>query len=367
MISNQSKITLGQLTVFTIQCQIGVGILSLPNHLHPISKGGGWISTLIAGLVIQIIILLMWLLMKRFPGSTLYEIISIMFGNVLGKIFGLSYIFYFILIGMTITLNACSIIKIWILQATPWSIVLILFTVACSFVAYNTFKVIVRFYVMISILIVPMAFLIGLGLLDAEFSYIFPITEAGWWNIIRASKETITAMYGFEIMLIAYPFVHGSPTARLKAISVANGFVTIFYTFIVWICLIAFSPKQIELIPQPVIYLLRSLHLGSIDRADLIFIPIWMTTVVASIASYFYASSTGIGYIFKLEKHQKAVPITGLISFGIACFLNTPEELEAIAKFADHTTYIFIGILPFLFLLYALLRNKQGEETCYKE
>lgn len=112
MISNQSKITLGQLTVFIIQCQIGVGILSLPNRLHSISKGGGWISTLIAGLVIQIIILLMWLLMKRFPGATLYEIVSKMFGNVFGKILGVSYIFYFMLIGMTITLNACSVIKI---------------------------------------------------------------------------------------------------------------------------------------------------------------------------------------------------------------------------------------------------------------
>ena len=60
--------------------------------------------------------------------------------------------------------------------------------------------------------------LIALGLSRADFSYIFPITEAGWWNIIQASKETITAMYGFEIILIAFPKVNGSSVAKLKAI-----------------------------------------------------------------------------------------------------------------------------------------------------
>ena len=81
---------------------------------------------------------------------------------------------------------------------------------------------------MASILILPMALLIALGLSRADFSYIFPITEAGWWNIIQASKETITAMYGFEIILIAFPKVNGSSVAKLKAISIANGFVTLF-------------------------------------------------------------------------------------------------------------------------------------------
>ena len=37
------------------------------------SKGGGWISALIAGLAIQLIILLMWLFLKRFPDADMYE------------------------------------------------------------------------------------------------------------------------------------------------------------------------------------------------------------------------------------------------------------------------------------------------------
>ncbi|MCZ6939988.1 spore gernimation protein GerK [Bacillus mycoides] len=366
MTNTQSKISPVQLTFFVIQCQIGVGILSLPNRLHPIAKGGGWISILVAGLAIQIIILLMWFLLKRFPNANIYEIVCMMFGNKFGKLLGLSYVFYFTLIGMTVMLNACNVIKVWVLQATPWYAILILFTIACCYVAYNTFKVIVRFYVMASILILPMALLIALGLSRADFSYIFPITEAGWWNIIQASKETITAMYGFEIILIAFPKVNGNPVARLKAVSIANGFVTLFYTFTVWICFIVFSPKQIELIPEPVAYLLRSLHIGIIDRTDLIFIPIWMITVVASIASCYCAASIGIRNIFNLDNHKKAVPLVGLISFSVALFIDTPEELKVIANSTDKFTYIFIIVFPFVFLLYSLFRNKKGAPYAQK-
>ncbi|HDR6310720.1 TPA: GerAB/ArcD/ProY family transporter [Bacillus cereus] len=361
MTNTQSKISLVQFTFFVIQCQIGVGILSLPYRIHPIAKGGGWISTIIAGIAIQIIILLMWYLLKNFPDKNIFEIIHILFGNKLGKLVGFLYIFYFITIGMTVMSNAANIIKIWLLPATPWFAILILFTISCSFLAYNTFKVIVRFYVMASILIIPMAFLIALGLTRAEFSYTFPLLEAGWWNIIKAAKETITAMYGFEIILIAYPYVKGNPIARLKAVSIANGFVTLFYVFTVWICFIVFSPKQIELIPEPVSYLLRSLHIGIIDRTDLIFIPIWMITVVASIASYYCAASIGIGYIFNLSHHKKAVPIVGLLSFLIALFINTPEKLYVISTITDDITFIFIIALPALFLIYALLKNLRGK------
>ena len=341
--NTQSKISLVQFTFFVIQCQIGVGILSLPNRLHPIAKGGGWISVLIAGLAIQIIILLMWLFLKRFPDADMYESVCMLFGNKFGKLLGFLYVFYFTLIGMTVMLSACNVIKVWILQATPWSAILMLFTIACCYVAYNTFKVIVRFYVMAS------------------------ITESGWWNIIQASKETITAMYGFEIFLIAFPKVNGSSIAKLKAISIANGFVTLFYTFTVWICFIVFSPKQIELIPEPVAYLLRSLHIGIIDRTDLLFIPIWMITVVASIASYYCAASIGIGHIFNLANHKKAVPIVGIIAFSVALFIDTPEELKVISTFTDKFTYIFIVVLPLLFLLYSVIRNKKGEQYVQKK
>lgn len=55
---------------FIIQAQIGVGILSLPNKLNETAKGGGGLSVLVAGVITQLVIILLWVLLKKFPDLT---------------------------------------------------------------------------------------------------------------------------------------------------------------------------------------------------------------------------------------------------------------------------------------------------------
>lgn len=360
MINNQDKITLRQFTFFIIQCQIGVGILTLPHRLHTISKGGGWISTLIAGLLIQMIILLMWLVMQRFPGATIYEILTALFGDTFGKILSFSYTLFFIFVGMAVMLNSCILIRKWILPTTPHIAILALFLFSGGYLAYNSIKAIVNFNVLASIFIIPMIILVANGLSNAEFSYISPSTEAGWKNIFLGSVISRLDMGGFEILLVVYPWVKGSSADRLKAVSIANVFVTLFYTFIVWVCFLTFSPQQIELIPDPVVYLLRSLPMGIVDRTDLIFIPIWMTTIVAFIGNYLYASSVGISYIFDFKHHKKILPILGILLFIITCFVDTPKEVSFFTELPEIGSWLFTLILPIMFLLYSILKNKKG-------
>ena len=82
-----------------------------------------------------------------------------------------------------------------------------------------------------------------------------------------------------------------------------------------------------------------------------------MITVVASIASYYCAASIGIGHIFNLANHKKAVPIVGIIAFSVALFIDTPEELKVISTFTDKFTYIFIVVLPRILFLVTLSSN----------
>ena len=102
---------------------------------------------------------------------------------------------------MTVMLNACNVIKVWILQATPWYAILMLFTIACCYVTYNTFKVIVRFYVMASILILPMALLIALGLTRADFSYIFQLQKLDGGILFKHLKKQLQLCMVLKLFL----------------------------------------------------------------------------------------------------------------------------------------------------------------------
>lgn len=51
--NKESTIASGQLFFLIIKFEIGVDILSLPYQMHLSAKGGGWISVIIGGLLIN--------------------------------------------------------------------------------------------------------------------------------------------------------------------------------------------------------------------------------------------------------------------------------------------------------------------------
>ena len=64
-----------------------------------------------------------------------------------------------------------------------------------------------------------------------------------------------------------------------------------------------FSPAEITIVPEPVLYMLRVIDIHVIQRLDLIFLSIWMVVTSTSILSYAYLGSMGISKLFRI-KHK---------------------------------------------------------------
>ncbi|MFZ0369154.1 MAG: GerAB/ArcD/ProY family transporter, partial [Halobacillus sp.] len=69
----KTKLSRRQYFFMIVQTEIGVGILSLPYDLHSAAKQDGWISLLIGGVLLQIVLLVIWLLAKRFPDKDFFQ------------------------------------------------------------------------------------------------------------------------------------------------------------------------------------------------------------------------------------------------------------------------------------------------------
>ncbi|GGE04380.1 germination protein [Marinithermofilum abyssi] len=363
MTSEKSSISPVQMALFIIQTQIGVGILSLPSKVHMIAKGGGWISVLISGIVVQVLIFIMWALMKRFPNSTVYEISSQIFGNFLGKVVNFAYTGYFITVGVFVMVSFSDVLNRWMLPKTPRWAVLVLMVVAGIYLARGNIRMMARYYVLTSFLILLLILLVTYGFVDVDFTLMFPIQEAGWGNIVKASKDTFTAMYGFEMLLLIYPFVEGKSRGKLKAAFFANLFVTLSYTFTVFICLIAFNPEQLRLISEPVLYLIRRYQLYMVHRPDLIFINIWATTIIVTAASYYYAAATGLASLFGSRNHSKWVPYAVLCCFVVSLIPQTSSGMVKLSKFVDIAAYVFLHGLPLMLLVLSYLLKKKERGT----
>lgn len=352
----EDSISNTQLTFMIIQSQIGVGILSLPHDVSLVSKNDGWISTLIAGLIVQVVIFVIWGLCRRFPSLTIFEIIPHLLGKGLGKVLILSYTVYCTVAGSLVLARYSQIINVWILQRTPNWILLFSMLVVCVYLIKDNVRSMARFYVLVTPLLLILFGLITYTLKDANFLYIFPIGQTDILTMIKGAKESMFSMLGFEFMLILYPYVQASGARKLMAISTANIFVTLFYTYMVFASLVYFETRQdIYLTPQPLLYMIKAYSFQIIERTDLFFLSIWIISVATSIASWLFLSSNGLKYLLGRENHAPLLPYIGGGVFATALLANDEKALQKFNDYLEPAHYIFIAIIPLFLLLISFL------------
>ncbi len=348
-----------QFIFFIVQTQIGVGVLSLPYSVFTAgAKSDAWISVIVAGLFVQLLILMFWLLTRRYPTLTFYEILSITFGKRIGAVFKLLYVIYFLVISSLILILFNQVVETWAYPRTPnWAIVLML-VIMTYYLTIEKLRIISRFYVLVSIFLLAILFLTLPAYQHIDIRYLMPIGHSGIANILLSGKEALFSLLGFEFLIFLLPFVKGNNKQKLYYASIANVLVTVYYSYITFLTLTFFSPVEITLIPQPVLYLINAFTFTIVERVDIIFLSIWFISVFTSYCSYVYFSALGLANTFSLKKHKFLVPIILVLSAAISLI---PRNVLAVGQWSDYIgniAMVFAITFPLLFLFIASVFKK---------
>lgn len=358
-----NNITKFQLFFILIQCQIGVGLLSLPHAVQESAKGDGWISTLIAGLAVQVMLVIYWQLLKRFPTLIYTEITQKIVGIFFGRLLNSVIYLYFILVGGLVTILFIKLINLWLLPLTPGWIISLFILTACVYLAISDLKMIARFFVLAFSLILLLWFLSLFSLFTPkEIQYVLPIGSSGLKNIMIGSNNSLLAMLGFEGLLFFIPFVIENKKGVFQTISMANLFITLFYTYFIFITLISFSTDQLAQMREPVLNLLRAISYKMVDRVDLIFLSVWIVPMATSIISYLYFASKSMNV--KKKHFQKVVLLNGFILFLITLLPHEDAFISIFNKYVSYLSYAIIFLIPTLLLILSfLLKKHEMSET----
>jgi spore germination protein (amino acid permease) len=352
-----NNITKFQLFFLLIQSQIGVALLSLPNVVQKSAKGDGWISTLIAGLALQIMLIIYWQLLRRFPTLIYTEITQKILGNFLGKLLNSFIYLYFILVGGLATILFIKLINLWLLPLTPDWIISLLILTSCVYLAISDLKMIARFFVLASSLILLLWITSFFSwFTPKEFQYILPIGSSGIKNILLGSNNSLLAMLGFETLLFVFPFIIENNKGVLKTISMANLFITLFYTYFIFITLITFSTDQLGQMREPILNLLRGISYRMIDRVDIIFLSVWIVPMTTSIIIYLYMASSSMNV--KKKRYPKVVLINGGILFLITLLPHDDFFITLFNQYVSYLSYAVIFLFPTLLLILSFLLKK---------
>lgn len=365
----QIDLTSLQLTIFIIQTQIGVGVLGLPFNVFSVSKGDAWISVLIAGLAVQVIITLLWVLGRRFPSKSIFEYSKMLLGKFSGTLINFGYLIYGVLVTSIILMYATAIIKTWSLSHTPDWVLMLALLLPAIYLGKEKVIEISNVYVVVTCLIFLLLIvsIIELFIYPIDWRYLFPIGASGGLTILKGAKEAYFSMLGFELLLILYPyFRHNGDRAILKAVTTANVSVTLIYAFLTIVSIVTFSPEELKIVPQPVLYFVKSLYFQVIERVDLLFASFWVVNVITSLTSYLFLCTESCSVLFKKFKKLKrgyCAGFWGLFAYLIALLPGKMEEMDIVNKWVLTLSYVFVLAIPGLLLAISMILKKKESES----
>ncbi|SFS86247.1 endospore germination permease [Paenibacillus sp. BC26] len=350
-----------QLFGFILQTQVGIGVLAFPYALHLAAGRDGWISVILAGGVIQLLLLCYIALCARFPEKNIFEFAPLLLGKWIGSLVTFAYVVYFAMTSTLIILLEMVFVELWILPfSNPW-LVIIVNGVILLYFAKESAKIIARYHTLISFILILMLALLCFGHDNFDYRYLLPIGDSGWSAVLLGMKSSVISFLGFELLLVISSDVKQNGKSLVAPMLWANGSATFFYLIVVLICSFNFSPEALVRVPQPVPFYMNGISLPFVERLDLLFLSLWLVKVTATLTSYVYATGKGLGHLFHRNKQKIAIYyMTPLICIA-GLFWRSDTGIAHLTKMIEFGAYFVLGFPVALLLIAWITGKKEGQ------
>lgn len=361
MMNSKTSITTFQLIFILIHMQIGVGILSMPHDLFKASGTDSWITILVTGIITQLFIFLFGALMKRFPNNNIFGIARLLLGKKLGNVLTIMFSIFYIFFAVITLARFAYILRAWMLPHTPSWVILAIMCFTTVFIVKENIQVIARFTIIASVVFTSFIVVSIFVLDNATFSHLFPVGTNGFSPIIKGVPKTLYSYFGYELIVFLYPFVQPPNKGIVRSATIANIFVTLFYFLLVVITLISFTAKELLQIPEPVLFLVKSISFEIIERPDLLFTSMWIVLSATTIFIIIYISSLGLATVMRTTNLIYAAIIVTFVSFLGTLPVDDMFIMDALSKLGDRFIRPVILGVPIIFLIISIICNKKEE------
>ncbi|MEH7334430.1 GerAB/ArcD/ProY family transporter [Neobacillus drentensis] len=179
--------------------------------------------------------------------------------------------------------------------------------------------------------------------------------------MLKGSRSSIPSFLGFDSLLIILPFVKGTIKSKAKSSMFSISFITFTYIYVMLTCILFFSSKELILIPQPILYLFKSITIfGVIERLDLIIVSLWIVMMMTSYVSYIYLTNIGFCTLFHLNKRTIPTTIITILVYFLVLFIPVSKE-SIITQFKMITilSSIFSVGIPLLAIISSFLFQRK--------
>jgi len=327
--------------------QVGIGIFTLPRTMIVDAGHDGWIAIVFSAVLVSIIIRIIYAMLNK--GDTIITIQNKVFGKTLGSFISLFWVFYYSLFVLITLVAYVEILNVWIFpEVSLWVLYLI-----CMLLAYNYttsgFRAIIGGSLLAVLFVLPFLFFSHLPQGQLHFGSLFPIFDHSLHEMWLSTKTMTFQFLGFEILLMAYPFIKQAPRSH-KWAQIGLVFSMIIYLIAFILPVIYFHERHLLTIIWPTLTLWKMEYIG---------MSIWLLVLLPNMAFGLWSASRVVKQTFNLSQRHSLRGVT-LVIFGCALLFTTRIEIQSLSAFTNRLGFYTIFIyIPILFLLQALIIKRR--------
>ncbi|WP_028778940.1 GerAB/ArcD/ProY family transporter [Shimazuella kribbensis] len=361
MTKQKDFITTSQTIVAISSHMTSLGILTLPRAITEVIKTpDGWLSILLAGLLLIGFSIILVKLCQRFPQQTVFEFSQVILGKWLGQSLSYVLIIYFILLTGFEIRGMAEVTKLYLLPRTPFIATIVPFICLGLYLIISGINSIVRlFEILLPPTIIVFLLVSLLSLKTFELNNIRPVLGLGIWPVIKGLNSTSLSLTGIESLLVLSSFMR-EPRKAIKAATIGISIPLSFYVIIFIFTVGSLGVAGVTTKTWPVISLFRQFELTGIvfERFESFMIAVWILQIFTTFVSGYYMASLGFAQL----THKKMNPFI----FGLAPIMYltamAPRNINDVFHFGNFLGYCGVTIIvavSSILLIIAIVRRKK--------
>lgn len=343
--------------------QIGIGILSFQRLISKEAGYDGWISILLTGACVHII---MWMIIKMLS-SVEGDILSVhefVFGKWAAKAAGVVLIIYLYLGMITVLRSYIEIVQVWMFPRLQTFWFALVFLVLAVYVVTGGLRVVTGMAFISSVLPFYVFFIFLFALPYANFTNLLPVLDHSFTDLLKGCRVMAFSFTGYEPILVYYPFLN-KPEKVQKWAHLAVVFCTVLYLYLTVITFAYFPEAQIHKNIWPSLTIWKIIEMPFVERFEYIGIATWCLVILPNICIPLWACSRLAKHIFSIRQ-RTVVPVLALLFLISVSMISTRKHINFFSSITGAMGfYIDFVYLPLLFLATVIARKvkKSGSSS----
>lgn len=241
-------------------------------------------------------------------------------------------------------------LAVWAFPDTPQIVVISIMLGVSLYANLSRSETVINLGVILIPLIPPFFFVLLLAWPEYVWTNLFPVGTIDSSDLLQGMFISQYTFIGIELFLFFR--IHVSKKQEIKGLPlfVYQSIWMIFFFSTILFTLAYFPLTEIKIIPEPLLYILKSQSVTFVERLDLIFIYIWMMWSIITIALFAFTTI----YVHQLHSKGQRKRNTIIFHIMLLAFSLLFLSKERVAMIQGSLVYfhlIFTVVLPTIVIL----------------